>query len=261
MQLSSVVPAGRLALHWYGQNSYAVKSPGGVLILVDPYFPHERPAAQFIHPQPPVEEADLALDAVLLTHDHGDHAHPETLRRIADSNSQTLFIGPADVAQSMIKDRIVGEDRFATVVAGGQHRVGDLSIYAVYTKPPAGDPASGISVDPAIHLGYVIACASVRLFITGDCIRTFVELDELVEPVKALAPQIGLITTHPTEGEFPLFAGSLEMARRLGLRIAFPSHYDCFVDRTFDPREWAAYFEGSGIEARIMAYNSCVYVP
>ena len=50
------VPAGRLAVHWFGQSSFAIRTPGGALVLIDPYFPHERPAEKYIHDTPPLDE-------------------------------------------------------------------------------------------------------------------------------------------------------------------------------------------------------------
>ena len=66
------VPDGAVAIHWFEQSSFAIKSRTGTTILVDPYFPKERPSDRFIYAQPPVEEAEFPTDLVLLTHDHKD---------------------------------------------------------------------------------------------------------------------------------------------------------------------------------------------
>ena len=36
-------PAAGVAVHWFEQNSFAVRNPEGTLFLVDPYFPRRRP--------------------------------------------------------------------------------------------------------------------------------------------------------------------------------------------------------------------------
>jgi hypothetical protein len=74
----------------------------------------------------------------------------------------------------------------------------------------------------------------------------------------ALEPDIGLLTTHPTEGEFPFFDGSVRTAQRVGLKAAVPAHYACFVKRNYDPREWAAQFPPGGPEPRIIPYNQSI---
>ena len=93
------VPAGAVAIHWFEQSSYAIKDNQGTMMLVDPYFPHERPAERFIHAAPPVDEAELPVDYVLLTHDHLDHTHAETLRRVLQASPKAIFAGPHHIAQ------------------------------------------------------------------------------------------------------------------------------------------------------------------
>jgi L-ascorbate metabolism protein UlaG (beta-lactamase superfamily) len=101
----------------------------------------------------------------------------------------------------------------------------------------------------------------IRLYFTGDAINTFGDLDELIAPIAAAQPDIGFLTTHPTEGEFPFFEGSVRLARKLGLKTAVPSHYACFVKRTFDPREWAALLPADGPRPLIIPWNSNVIYP
>ena len=99
-------------------------------------------------------------------------------------------------------------------------QVGAITVHATWSKPPLGAPAEGIRPPDVQHLGYVIAIGGVRVYVTGDLINTFAAHDELIAPVAALAPEIGLLTMHPTEGEFPFFEGAVEMAVKLGLKAA-----------------------------------------
>ena len=43
------IPDGHVGIHWFGQSSFGLKSTGGTIIQVDPYYPRERPADNFIH--------------------------------------------------------------------------------------------------------------------------------------------------------------------------------------------------------------------
>ena len=98
--------------------------------------------------------------------------------------------------------------------------------------------------------------------VSGDPINTFAEHDLLIDPIRALKPDVGLLTNHPTEGEFPFFEGSVRMAVRIGLQSAVPAHYACFVKRDYDPRVWAEGFGGGMPEAVIIPYNQAiVYAP
>src|SRR5262245_2471607 len=96
------VPAGAVAIHWFEQSSFALKDSQGVILLIDPYFPHDRPAERFIHPEPPLDEAQLPTHYVLLTHDHGDHTHPETIERIWRHWPQARFIGPEESIEKIL---------------------------------------------------------------------------------------------------------------------------------------------------------------
>ena len=74
--------------------------------------------------------------------------------------------------------------------------------------------------------------------------------------MRALAPEVGLLTTHPDEGEFPDLDGAAKLASRVGLAVAVPSHYGCFVQRTFDPADFAARLVGvQGLE---IPYNQSI---
>ncbi|NLG51233.1 MAG: hypothetical protein GX552_14085, partial [Chloroflexi bacterium] len=109
--------------------------------------------------------------------------------------------------------------------------------------------------------GYVIVMEGVKIYITGDPINTLAEHDVIVEPIAALKPDIGFLTTHPTEGEFPFFEGSVRLAQKLGLKAAVPSHYACFAKRTYDPQEWAALFPPDGPQPLIIPWNSHIIYP
>ena len=80
----------------------------------------------------------------------------------------------------------------------------------------------------------------------------------MLQPIADLQPDIGLLTTHPIEGEFPYFEGSIKMALKLGLKAAVPAHYACFVKRTYDPQVWAAGFPENGAKPLIIPYNSAI---
>jgi L-ascorbate metabolism protein UlaG (beta-lactamase superfamily) len=255
------VPPGAVGIHWFGQSSFAFRDAAGTVLQVDPYFPHERPAEEFIHAEPPLDETTLPTDYVLLTHDHGDHTCVESLRRIHAAFPQTRFVGPHE---SVVRLRAGGMPSalLTTVTAGDTRQLGTVKLHAVWAKPPSGVPADGIPAPDVGHLGFVVDFGSVRVYISGDPINTLGRQDDLLAAIAAHKPDIGLLTTHPTEGEFPFFAGSVQMAVKLKLKAAVPAHYDCFVKRTYDPHVWAAAFPPTGPRPVIIPYNeSIVYHP
>jgi L-ascorbate metabolism protein UlaG (beta-lactamase superfamily) len=255
------VSQGQVAIHWFEQSSYAVKESGGAVLQIDPYFPHSRPEEKFIHAQPPLDESQLPTDYVLLTHSHGDHTCSESITRIWNAFPHARFIGPRESIEKILAETPVSADHTQVIEAGESARLGDMTVHAVFAKPPAGDPAANIAPPDVTHLGYVIDADGVILYFSGDPINNFAEHDELIQAVAAFHPQIGFLTNHPTEGEFPFYEGSVKMAQRIGLQHAVPAHRACFVKRDYDPQEWAAQFPADGPEPLIIPRNSHIIYP
>jgi L-ascorbate metabolism protein UlaG (beta-lactamase superfamily) len=247
------VPAGAVGIHWFGQSSFALKTPIGTIVHIDPYFPRERPADRFVHSRPPLEESTLHTDGVLLTHNHLDHTYLPSLQRINAAFPGIPYIGPEESMEAL---EAAGFTNLQTVAAGDETDLADLTIHAVFAKPPAGAPDDGIAPPDVTHLGYVIDTGAVRLYVSGDPINTFGNYEELLAPIRALRPDIGFMTTHPNEGEFPFFDGSAAIVRELGLKTAVPAHYSCFVKRDYDPNAWAAGITDA--ETLIIGYNQSV---
>ena len=253
-----VVATDSVGIHWFGQSTLALKDPQGTIVQVDPYYPRERPTDRFVHARPPLDEAALRTDYVLLTHDHGDHTCIESIERIIAAYPEVGFIGPEESVKHIRDSGISNDSRVVT--AGESAKMGTMTAHAVFAKPPTGLPDDGIDPPDVTHLGYVIEAGGVRIYISGDPVNTFGDHEELLAPVRDLKPDIGFLPNHPAEGEFPFFAGSAKIASALGLKSAVPTHYSCFVTRDYDPREWAAGLEG--VEPLIIPYNqSVVYSP
>ena len=248
------VPDRAVGIHWFGQSSFALKDAAGTVVQVDPYFPAQRPPERYIHAVPPLDETTLPTNYVLLTHNHRDHTWPESLLRIHASFPNCRFVGPAE-SMDNLREHSVPESQLTTVETGASMALGTVVAHVVWAKPPGGAPQDGIEPPDVTHLGYVVEIGGVRVYISGDPINTFADHDELLAPIVALRPDIGFLTTHPNEGEFPFFDGSVKTALKLGLKAAVPAHYACFVKRTYDPQEWAARFPADGPQTIIIPYN------
>ena len=255
------IPQGSVGIHWFEQNSYAIKDSHGTIVQIDPYFPHERPAETFVHAQPPLDESQLPTDYVLVTHSHSDHTCSETLSRIHKAWPEAKYVGPKESIAKILNETDIDADHTITIAAGESADIGTMTVYAVYSKPPDGDARAGIDPPDVTHLGYVLDAGGVRIYVSGDAINTLADHDDLVNAVAALKPDIGFLTTHPTEGEFPFFEGSVLMAQRIGLKAAVPSHRACFVKRDYDPQEWAAQFPADGPKPIIIPWNSHIIYP
>ena len=250
------VPEDSIAVHWFEQSSFALKDSDGTIVLIDPYFPRNRPSDRFIHTEPPLDESELPTDFVLLTHAHGDHTCPESIRRIWETSNATRFIGPEESVRQISSETDVASDNVSEIDVGESAELNGLTVHAVYAKPPAGDPSAGIGPPDVTHLGYVVESDGVTLYFSGDPINNFAEHDDLISAVAAHKPDIGFLTNHPTEGEFPFYDGCVKMAMRIGLKHAVPVHRACFVTRDYDPEEWASNFAAGGPEPLLIERNT-----
>ena len=255
------VPEGSVAVHWFEQSSFALKDSDGTIVQIDPYFPRERPADRFIHTEPPLDESALPTAFVLLTHAHGDHTCPESIRRIWETSDVTRFVGPEESARQIAAETDVAVGNITEINAGESATLNGLTVHAIYAKPPEGDASADIAPPDVTHLGYVVVSNGVTLYFSGDPINNFAEHDELISAVSAYNPDIGFLTNHPTEGEFPFYDGCVKMATRIELKHAVPVHRACFVTRDYDPNEWSAQFSAGGPEPLIIERNSHIIYP
>ena len=248
-----IVPQGAVGIHWFGQSSYALKTPDNTIIQIDPYFPRQRATDKFIHSRPPLDETTLRTDVVLLTHNHGDHTCFESLERLNGAFPGIPYIGPFESMEALHQAEFTN---LQTVEAGDSTTVAEVTVHVVLAKPPEGAPEDGIKPPDVTHLGFVLDTGAVTIYVSGDPINTFGNYEALLKPIRDLKPDIGFLTTHPTEGEFPFFEGSAQIAGELGLKAAAPAHYACFVKRTYDPNTWAKHL--SGVQPLIIPYNQAV---
>jgi len=241
-------PPEAVAIWWLGQNSFVLKS-GGALIMIDPFFSRLGPPEKYVHAEPPLGAEELGPDAVLCTHDHSDHTDGEFLNALARSWPETECYGPAESAERM-RAAGVPAARVHALESGQVVEVGGASVRAVLSKTA--------EVSDVAHFGYVVGYPGATIYDTGDVMRGITREPALMAPLERAAPDVALITTSPTEDEFPDFAEAAALAEAIGARVAVPAHYGCFARRTFDPAGLAEAFRTSGkTRAEIIPYCGC----
>ncbi|HOK00194.1 MAG TPA: MBL fold metallo-hydrolase [Termitinemataceae bacterium] len=96
------IPPFHLGIWFLGQNSFIFKDSQSFTVAIDPYL-SDYCATRGIVPgpteksrkfPPPVLPEELAVDLILLTHSHCDHADPETLKGVAQSFSHAVEASP-----------------------------------------------------------------------------------------------------------------------------------------------------------------------
>ena len=103
---ATLLPAqsGKVEVHWLGQATFKITTPGGKVIVIDPWLKG--------NPKTPADYKDLAklgkVDLILVTHGHGDHVGSagrtdgsSDIAELAKLSGAKVY-GPAGLIQTMI---------------------------------------------------------------------------------------------------------------------------------------------------------------
>ena len=88
-------PAGKLEVLWLGQAAFKITSPGGKVIVLDPFLVN--------NPKTPAEYKNLdklgKVDLILVTHGHGDHVGD--VKELAAKTGAKVY-GPAGLISTLV---------------------------------------------------------------------------------------------------------------------------------------------------------------
>jgi len=229
-----------VALFYLAQAGFALKTPRGTVLYVDPYLSDCcEDAFGFRRMIPPVIGADeYAPEAVISTHSHFDHLDVGALPAFRD-NGRTHFIGSSDCA-ALYAEAGVRPEGYTVLTEGESTAVADVSVRAVYADH--GD----------------LAPDAVGVVLEAEGLSVYDAADTAYRPERILASLGGPVDVMiaPINGAFGNLnaeeACRLAEAVRPGLLIA--SHFWMFVEHGGDPARFLA-------EAERMAPSTGAVVP
>lgn len=245
---SLAVGAGSLAVWGLGQMGVAIKTAGQKMVYIDPVlsnvvaetFPDSAETFRRAFAAPVAAELVSNADVVLCTHEHLDHADPQTLRGIAQASPQAVFIAPLWAAAQLDEAGIPAERRIAPRV-DQPLEVNGLRVWAV--------PAGHYDVDyderrGYRYLSYVLEADGVVFFHSGDTIIYPGYLERLKEMPKA---DIGMVAANGRDvfREAAGIVGNLlpeeavQMAQTLGWDVLLSGHNDLFEANTLPAGQMA----------------------
>jgi L-ascorbate metabolism protein UlaG (beta-lactamase superfamily) len=219
-----------LSFTWLGHSTFLLRSPGGKRILIEPFVAS--------NPSCPESAKKLgALDLILITHGHSDHA--------GDAASIARATGAHVIANYEICLWLEskGIQNTAPMGHGGTQMVGDLSI----TMVNAVHGSSAIDDGRVVYLGhpagYVIRCEDgLTIYFAGDTdlFGDMRLIGEIYRPTIAFLPIGDRFTMGP--------AGAARAVDLLGVRQVVPMHYGTFPFLTGTPAAFRALVEPKGVE-------------
>lgn len=212
---------------WLGQSGYLIEQAGKRL-AIDPYLTDSLAVKQGLRrlAPPPLSVAELAPDAVFITHDHLDHFDPETLEPLLQQSPECPLAGPQSVVEH---GRKMGVAERQLIPA----RLGEsVQLPGFVVKPTPAKHSDPFAV------GMLIEAGGQLIYVSGDT---------LYEP--RLAGRIGALAGQRLDAAFVCINGRLgnmnpteaaELAAALEPAVAVPMHYGMFAENTADPHEFVA---------------------
>jgi L-ascorbate metabolism protein UlaG (beta-lactamase superfamily) len=199
---------------WYGHACIEVRTPGGKVVLIDPWFGNPR--------SPRSADAVDRCDLLLVTHGHGDH--------LGDAVALASRLRPAwpcihEMSLWLARRLPGGADAATGMNKGGTLEAAGLRVTMVHADHSAGDwnPGGETTLYLGEPVGFVIELENgFRLYHAGDT-DVFGDMrliGELHRPDLAILPIGGHYTMDPRAA-----ALAVEL---LGVKHVMPIHYGTF---------------------------------
>jgi L-ascorbate 6-phosphate lactonase len=221
---ASIAP-GKLALWYIGGAGYIARTARTTL-LIDPFIGPSNPPDWIRAIPPAFAPDDLAalgpIDALLMTHEHSDHADPVALAAVAALPDIPVLGTPASIETATNAGLDAG--RTSIFSPETSRPIGDLTVTAVVMDDPAAQSANG----------YVLENGKVTLLLCGDSLYFpgFLEIGQRWK-LDAICLTVG--ANPPGTTVYLDESGVARAARDSGAHSVIVQHYDLWQGLTLDP--------------------------
>ena len=249
---------GQGAFWWMGQHTFLIKA-GGNVFAIDPFF-----ADWEARQVPPLLtcEQQRGVQFALVSHGHGDHLCPDSLRGVALASPDARFFCPKTEAQRLLTEAHLPASRLFPMNAGDVWERDGVRITAVKSKHETFDE------DPLLgfpYLGYVVETGGVVFYHSGDTInyegllttlRQWPHFHTMFLPINGRDAERFL---RNCIGNFT-YQEAAELAGELKAGLVVPTHYDMFIGNQEDPAKFVRFLEAKypGVRSWVGDYGAKV---
>ncbi|HET9662386.1 MAG TPA: MBL fold metallo-hydrolase [Thermomicrobiales bacterium] len=221
----ATVASGALALWYIGGAGYIARTTGATL-LIDPFLGPSNPPDWMRAIPPAFAPDDLdalgSVDAVLITHEHSDHADPVALAAIAALPEIPVLGTPAAIEVATRAGLDAG--RAIVFPPESSRPIGDLTVTAAPMHDPTAQSANG----------YLLETGETTLLLCGDSLY----FSGFLEIGRRWALDAICLTVGANPPGMTVYMGESDVARATrdsGAASVIVQHYDLWQGLTLDP--------------------------
>ena len=242
--LNTILTESQVALFYLGQEGFLFKYQD-TYVLIDPYlsdYVDQNCSTELVkwvrrYPAPVAPEEFDFVDYILCTHEHYDHADPDTLSKLVKINSKAKFIAPEPIRQTLLSYGIPKE-RFVGAIADEVLDFGSCKIIPV---PSAHEELRMDAHGNYCDLGYQIYFDNIVIYHGGDCCiydglkERLRNVDVVMVPVNGRSDYkrdiLNIIGNMTCEE-------AILLAKEIQADLMIPMHYDLYDCNCINPAEF-----------------------